>query len=562
MNKRRAIPDLTIPDTEFGEGETPWSLNIFLYKGGAAARADEVQSLIEGGALGDWLPERLALVARLHDEISAARTGGGSRETVRSNIVFLRHFFSFVDLSDLPLKLDSVTETYCEWADSLVQRTRIKAIPGKKHQRHKTPLKMNSAYQMGACVGALLDRALERTGRMLDLTQLESPKRRPSAIGKQSEKQNLEHTFAFGHLVQDICDELTAKTVLEAPFPVTLRLRSGATVILFQFTGTVSSDDQHGISAERYPLINSRVEAELMMFIGQTGMNLAQAHKAKLAQFSYSSYLDGYQVRDYKRRRNGEVLFEIYKAYKPHFERYLAWRRRLFPDSTMLFPLVGARARRPAARAAGQSKLREACRKANVVFVPPQTLRNTRVNWLLRMTGDPDLTAEMDQHIKQTLLQDYAKPSLQLAMVEVTKFWKKHDPHVMSVAPGNCSGLPKAVDGKPDNAPKADCTRPSGCLWCENHRDIDSFDYVWAMTSFSYLKNIELGRVRSPAREESTPPSQLAVERIYEKLRWFENSNTTRREWVEESSIRMAEGHFHPNFNFEISELEGTSEKK
>lgn len=63
-------------------------------------------------------------------------------------------------------------------------------------------------------------------------------------------------------------------------------------------------------------------------------------HQQKLASFTYVSHTNGYQVKDRKHRRGGEVLFEIYADYKPHFERYLAWRRELFPDSELMFPFV------------------------------------------------------------------------------------------------------------------------------------------------------------------------------------------------------------------------------
>jgi hypothetical protein len=62
----------------------------------------------------------------------------------------------------------------------------------------------------------------------------------------------------------------------------------------------------------RFPLVNIRIEAELLVFIAQTGMNLSQAHNLRRTQYSYKSTIDGYEVRDYKERRQGEVLFEIF----------------------------------------------------------------------------------------------------------------------------------------------------------------------------------------------------------------------------------------------------------
>ena len=50
----------------------------------------------------------------------------------------------------------------------------------------------------------------------------------------------------------------------------------------------------------RFPIVNLRIESELLMFIAQTGMNLQQAHTLRVEQFHYTSHLDGYQVRTYK----------------------------------------------------------------------------------------------------------------------------------------------------------------------------------------------------------------------------------------------------------------------
>lgn len=53
------------------------------------------------------------------------------------------------------------------------------------------------------------------------------------------------------------------------------------------------------------------------------------------------STIDGYEVRDYKYRRQGQVLFEIFADYKIHFDRYLTWRDEMFAESTdRLFPFV------------------------------------------------------------------------------------------------------------------------------------------------------------------------------------------------------------------------------
>lgn len=562
MRKQLRLPDLSFPDVKFGPTETPWNLNILLYVGGADTRVNRVEQLIASEALGEPQFDRLELVSRLHEEISAGLASGGSRETAFSQFQCLRYFFGFADRTCRPLTLEEVTETYCAWADSLFHRARAKKeAPKKTSKPEHRPISMNSAYSWGAVVGTLLDRLLERHTNIVEMTRLEYPNQRKTAVGVQAEKQNLCETFAFGHLLQDLCDGLPLQTVLEAPLPVEIKLRSGKLLTRNGDKAWQHRVEQEAQLRERYPLANLRMEAELLMFIAQTGMNLAQALNLELRHFFYVSHLDGYQVKEYKDRRGGIVLFEVFKDYKQHFERYLEWRRKLFPHSNRLFPFIGIKGSRLEARYEGH-RIRAVCRNVDTPFISPSSLRSTRVNWLLRTSADPDLTAEMAQHVQQTLLKVYERPSLQRATVEATRFWSKFDPHrarTQAVAPGGCTGTPNQVAGTPKDAPKPNCIRASGCLWCENHRDLDSFDYVWALASFEHLKVIELSKAHLPKRGEDVPPAQLVIARIHEKLRWFERSNEVRRAWVAESQTRITEGDFHPNFQNEISELEGTA---
>jgi hypothetical protein len=46
------------------------------------------------------------------------------------------------------------------------------------------------------------------------------------------------------------------------------------------------------------------------------------------------------------------------------------------------------------------------------------------------------------------------------------------------------------------------------------------------------------------------------LDRIHDKLRWFERSSAIRRDWVEEAQARIAEGNFHPDFSDALGELE------
>src|ERR1700759_4244721 len=87
------IPDLTFPDAKFGERQTPWNLNVLLYKDGPEARADCVQAMITSGQIGRPLLERLPLVVKLHQVIKRSLGAGGASDSVQQQINCLRYLF-------------------------------------------------------------------------------------------------------------------------------------------------------------------------------------------------------------------------------------------------------------------------------------------------------------------------------------------------------------------------------------------------------------------------------------------------------------------------------------
>lgn len=560
---------------EYGRLETRWDLRVLLYWGAAAVNVREVFNQIATGEFGKPLLERLELVERIHAAMTARLVGGRSRKSAFSYLKALRSFFAWADEFEQAVSLETVEDAYRHWADYLMSRVRLKAI------------KNNSAYNSGINLSSILDEALERNQPLILTTRLRLQKRGARAVGVAADKQNLTETFVFGHLCLDIIDSLSLEAVY-GPMPVTIRLRDGRK--LERWSGlqepTTVAAIQPGYKDKanarkvlqqradweadrtlrtRYPLVNLRILAELMVFIAQTGMNLSQAQNLRRSQFSYKSTIDGYEVRDYKARRQGEVLFEIYKDGKAIFDAYLTWRDAVFGVTTdRLFPLVrqrGALASKPP----DFTRFRkEICAPLSIPFVGPQLLRNTRVNWLLRESCDPELTAEKAQHTRQTLLSVYLKPSLQVAQIELIQFWQKNDPRLTGnpmpcPALGVCDGVPKPMAGSPPEAPKADCTQPAGCLFCEHHRDVDSEDYLWSLVSMRFLNSVILRRFRPPAKGKADASAQveLTLEVLNAKLKWFSESNALRKAWVDEANEKLDEGEFHFHWRYLIESAQG-----
>lgn len=572
MHETIQLPNLSFPDVIIGTRETPWDLTYLLYYGGAKATTWQVTRMIANGALGQPLRERFDLVEKIHEVINAKLIAGGSAYTAQNEIRYIRNMFIWAEDKGHSLVIESIQQIYLDWTDSLVHR----------HQIIKD-MSQVSAYTIGVGAGNVLDAVLDRKIPLFSMSRLRLPKQRKTALGVNAEKQNLEDTFAFGQFLQDICDSLSAEVVLKSPLPIRIPLRYGKELVEWSGFNHPAFAERHleaynygpptpdreialkyfraweadGTLRTRYPIANRRIEAELLMFIAQTGINFTQAHKLKLRQFTYSSHLDGYQVRDRKARRHGEVLFEVFKEYKPHFERYLDWRRLLFPGSDSIFPFIRSGGR--VLYKHPQFYLRAACKKIGLNFVPPQSLRNTRVNWLLRRSGDADLTASMAQHHKETLLTTYERPSQQRAMGEIIRFWSEHDPTVICTTPagpGLCDGISVQLESAPKDAPTPDCIRPSGCMWCEHHRDIDTIDYLWSLACFRHLKIIEVSKWTPPRHEKEVHPAQLVIDRISEKLRWLGESNKKRKAWLEEVLARVEEGFYHPEWKRRIMVVE------
>ena len=554
--------DLTFPMLEYGSTETPWDLRPFLFLGGAAAKVKLVARQISENKLGNLLPERIELVTRLHQHITDDLAGGGSRFSAQNKIYGLRSFFTWCDSERQALSLETAADSFVRWSESLLHRHRLDDC-----------FSAGTLYDLSRLTATILDRALDRQASLSKSIRIRKPRGKGKVHASRADKQNLQNTFAFGHLLADICKALTSEATL-GPLPLCIHLRTGH--VLEQWSGLPRPEkgaarrtkpqtqtqielsrtqraawERDRTLRTRYSLVNLRIESEMLMFIAQTGLNLQQTHTLRVEQFHYTSYLDGYRVRTYKNRREGEVLFEIFSSYRNWFKQYLEWRSAWFPNEPdgMLFPLTrsGGRIKEKAPQFENVARI---CRELGMSIVKPQTLRGARINWLLRESQNPDQVAELAQHTVETLVRVYADPHPQLAMIEITRFHQQTDPSLSPPAPGLCiSAVPESIDTIPKNAPQPDCINSSGCLFCIQHRDIESEDHVWSLASLRYLKSLELACYRPPteSNQPSTDhPTLLVINRLTDKLRFFEESNEVRRLWVEEAMARICEGNYHP----------------
>ena len=552
--------DLSFPMLEYGTTETPWDLTPFLFRGGASARVKRVARQISQGELGYILTERIELVTQLHEQLVADLAGGGSRFSVKNKIHALRTFFSWIDSEDVDLNLETVANIFVCWSDYLRHRNLV-----------ERSISESSIYDLVRLTATILDRILDRQSSLSKSTRVRKPRGKGKVHISKADKQSLHNTFLFGHFLADICDSLTPEATV-GPLPVCIKFRTGQ--VLEHWSGLPRPDilaaritkTRHPSQIEtnrlrrlaweedrtlrtRYSLVNLRIQSELLIFIAQTGLNLQQAHTLRVEQFHYTSHLDGYQVRTYKNRREGEVLFEIFAGYRDWLKRYLEWRSGWFAEEAngLLFPLIRCGGRIPETATQFET-LKHICQKFGVDMITPRQLRGARINWLLRQSRNPIQIAEWAQHTVETLVRVYADPHPQTSMIEISRFHQQTDPFLSPPAPGKCvSASPESLDLAPANAPRPDCINAAGCLFCTQHRDIESEDHVWSLSSLRHLKSLELARYRPPALQLPTEhPALIVIDRLTAKLKFFEESSEVRRVWVEEASARIFEGHYHP----------------
>ncbi|MBU5955498.1 hypothetical protein KQV32_02770 [Pseudomonas aeruginosa] len=542
----------------------PRSFKALLYKGAAKLPTREINRHIAEGKLGRPISSRAPLALALHDKLEGDLAAGGSIETAINRIYLIRKLFEFIDESELNITIENSIECLAAWGTHLVESTRR----GRKNY---------TAYSMAIQVTAVFSEIINRPS--LDLIRTMGIKRnraRKEILGKQADKQNLSYTYSFGFMLADYSCQLTHEAIF-GELPVVVKLRSGRTIeewsrrpankirTVFRqedYVPYAERGESQGLKIQpfdytlrtRWPLVNLRVEVEILIFMSQTSMNVSQALKLKIGKFSYTSHIDGYKVsRQYKDRRQGDVEFEIFSEYRIIFERYLQWRNKVFANSgnDLLFPFL-LNNKPSYALSRDWQAVKGRCKKLGEQFISPQTLRNTRINWFLRSSMDPELASTMSQHSVRMLLTVYEQPSYQRTMVEVSRFHAQMN-RMISAGPGACyKQYPITMSNACDLAPRPDCKSPAGCLFCEHNRDIDSADHVWSLLSFRYLKSLEISGYRPRSTQSNDQHSNAAhqvIKQISLKIRWFKQSSAERNSWVVEAGEKIKEGEYHPRWD-------------
>lgn len=546
----------------------PWDLSIFLFQHSLSTLKCYRQRQIEQGAFGKPRTKRLPLLKKIHRVMEADLAAGGSYATLDTRARAFLCFYRFCDARSIDPTpgRKSLLALFQQWV---------------AHETKTAEANGVTLYYRANNVATILARAVDMPVRQfLVAASITEPPREERVLSAEEDQNLIKDASNFVCHLVELIDNLSDESI-NGPLPITIRFSSGKQFLHYSLRrkpeflrARVSADAlryrirqrerlQPGSTPfDRRPLINLRFDAELLHFIAQTGMNLAQALKYPVGDFAYSSYLDGYKVqRRYKDRRKGEVEFFIYSEYRPYFEAYLKWRARnlVDPSDTRLFPFISWRS--------NESHLnkrktflstREIIRNVGVPFVGPQKLRDIRVNYLDRRSSDASLAADIAQHTPQTLDTHYRRPHHARAASEITTFWRRNDPALQPAGPGLCvEGKPQASRAMPSRAPTPDCIGPAGCFFCIHHRDVATFDYVWSLASYRHLKSLELASQHVAPKSAASSPAQIVIERITQKLHAMEKEGETFIKWITEAILRVREEHFHPDWAELISLAEG-----
>ncbi len=565
-----AYENLDFPILAHGTHETPHELHTLLYVNAENHPVNHLAAAIASGSLGELDADRKPLIKKFHTVIYNDLARGLSPITIKNRIRALRRFYNWCDLSHIPITLSTVESSFVQWTNYLIHRSQV--------VRDIDPM---TAYREGRAIDVMLSKILGLKVGLLSKTRLKPPNQNKRALGTQADKQKLDETFRFGSFLLHICKTLTI-SVIEGPLPV--RINFGEASPLIEWSGFKRRDsalknlkrskrDLAQVEAtkklmegdptliSRRVLVNLRIEAELLIFIAQTGMNLSQAYKLKKEPFRFKTHGDGFEAfRVYKKRRHGEALFHIFKEYRSHFEVYFDWIEEVKEEEDdRLFPFVRYNIIPAAHVPPTFQAVRARCVQTKVRFVPPGELRKTRINWLLRKSEDPKITAEMAQHSQATLIRIYEQPHHQTAANQISRFHRATDPAMAAPGQGLCVtsvGMPKLVPGEDAASPPPNCANAAGCFFCEYHRDIDTEDYVWSITTYRYLKILELERFSSPKKEDTPHPAKLVIDKISDKLEFLSSTSDLRSKWVMEAKNRIREGRFHPMHQGYIKLLE------
>ncbi|AMT97422.1 MULTISPECIES: hypothetical protein [Psychrobacter] len=568
--------DLTFPKLLIGTHGTPWDLGIFLYVGAAKSPRKYISEGIDKGDFGLIDMERLPLIYDFHEALTTFIVQGKSQKTIISCLEDLRKIYVWADKNSQPMTHENILSAFYLWTEYLLERAYV-----------KKEIKPLSAYKLATKIANLIAKATKVCGpkpgkSIMCLTRMKRPDSRIESLGKPTDKLNTSQLFEFGNILTSICNTLDVKTI-RGELPIRIAVDDEIKIKIvghlhqpdldlstINNKGLLRSalknrqampDEEHLLDKyKRYSIIKLRVECELLIFIAQTGVNLSQAIQMEKSSYRWQTNGENLDVfRVYKNRRQGDIVFRCFKSYRKHFNRYLKWldEAGLSDFSDQLFPFFSKSIVPPRGSGTTFTTTKALFKKINKPFFGPQLLRTNRINWLLRRSQNVELVAAEMSHSKYVLSKHYEKPHYESITQEIIKYHTQTEVLLSSPGPGLCTKghQPKPINDFLVNSPKPDCISSDGCLFCDKHRDVMSFDYCLKLTSHAFFKKLEISYYHASEKEE-VHPSYRVLDRIMEKLKFISEENEIQQKWVKEAESSIRAGRYHTLWDGHIQLLE------
>lgn len=560
------IPDLTLHGLPLGPNQCSIDLRWLLYKGAASERGLNIKKAVDSGRLGKPQLERLPLLEAIYRhwqaDLASRRIGVAS-----VNIYWrrLRVFVAFTEDANKQLILAGVLNGYLDYCAHIKRRSDLSAM---------------SRYQYSLELANVIASSIGMEAKKLQWrTKIPLPKR----LGNRDAKENLHSTATFVQVLLETVDQLPVD-IIRGSLPVTLRYAAGGehTIHLglplrpldslriasrFQYLCAVNARNRRAndiSNKARAQLINLRLDAELLIFINQTGSNLTQALQLTGSRFRYQSDGDYLHLFVWKSRARHDVELRIHKGYRTRFEAYLKWRSDLFPDDPhgLTFPFIFNDGDHTMRRTYWTfAEARKLMKSIGQPFIHSRQLRKTIANFTKRKVSR-QAGAELLSNSEKTFRECYEEVHHQAAVAELVNFWKDTEALVSAVGPGGCrKAAPQSRVDAPAGAPKPDCESGGGCLFCDKNRDLRSFDHVWNLASLHHLKLIEFNADRTPLALREGHPVALTIDRVAAKLAAMMAQGDEVAEWVIEASLRVKEGRYHPFYTATFHILESADER-
>jgi hypothetical protein len=542
------LPDLIIKHSKIERPDSSvWNLTPLVYEGGNKSLNEKLNSETTKNLKKLTIKNhQINYIKEFKDHAEAMLDSGVSEKTLIHHIKNLKKIFCYLDESGNRFdSIENIRKTLYEYSEHEYTRANLKKI---KHQ---------SAYDVLISISMFLNGVFEDLKFEIGQTRLKKQKLSKRVYNRETEKIILSHARQLAKFCFEITQNFEPSILRRGVLPILLEANNQQI--------NLTAARRHRIEVESdftktnaYLAFNYRVTAELFIFLGMTVQNQAPSYNIKRITFAYKPIGEIYEVREFKNRRGGEAIFKIPRPYKPYFEKYLSFLDEYAPDSQWLFPHLekgkGFRKRTDS----DINKFARICSRYEIPWVKPSAFRKIGENILMRLASDEKTASDYANHAVATFRQYYEFPSLQRSMIEIGRFWSKVDPLIdgkptVSLFSSPCNGIPIPIDDATNKLPKPDCITPTGCIGCKHYRDEESFDYVWGLLSFKFLKIIE----SSSFRVEEQKPSNIAIDWVNLKTNWFKNSEKSKhQEWVKEAEIRIEESDYHPSWARKIEKYE------